>query len=344
MPKVSIIIPCYNIENYLKECLDSVINQTFKDIEIICINDGSTDNTGKILEEYASSDSRIIVIHQKNSGYGKAMNVGLSRVNGDYIGIVEPDDYIDKYMYEDLYKIAVENHSDIVKSAFFVNIKIPNNENIEMNCFDNYNILPKRTFGIEQSSSFLAQHPSIWSCLYSKHLIFDNNIRFVEAKGAGWVDNLFQVQTICLAKHVNYTANAYYYWRVYRKEFMDYKVPFERSFEIHDWLSKNNITDENILVNIYKREINYIDLILKQEKISNTIDCVEKINLLCKKMNYDIVLNHPKVLQKEKIIFKEGLEHPLILYIKLRAKFYRQKFIKINNNKKLILFGKIQLN
>ena len=97
MPKVSVIIPVYNVEKYLRQCLDSVINQTLKDIEIICVDDGSTDNCPNILDEYAAKDARIKIIHKKNEGYGKAMNVGISHASGEYIGIVEPDDYIDSY-------------------------------------------------------------------------------------------------------------------------------------------------------------------------------------------------------------------------------------------------------
>ncbi len=344
MPKITVIIACYNVEKYLNKCLDSVINQTLLDIEIICINDGSTDNTGNILEEYALKDSRIKVFYQKNCGYGKAMNVGLENANGDYIGIVEPDDYVDIYMYEDLYRIATENDSDIVKSAFYKNIDSPNKKAISINSFDNYEILPKRTFGSEKAASFLAQHPSIWSCIYKRTLIYDNNIKFVEAKGAGWVDNLFQVQTICLAKRVNYTANAYYYWRMYREEILNYKIPFERSFEIHEWLNKYNITEENILVHIYKRELYYIDFVLKQDQISNMFDCLKNIQLLCRKMNPDIVLNNSKVLKKEKLLFLEGYNHPLMLYIKMRIKHYRQKIIRFGDGNKILLFGKIRLN
>ena len=102
MPKISVIIPVYNVEKYLRECLDSVINQTLADIEIILVDDGSPDNCPQICDEYALKDNRIKVIHKENGGYGSAMNVGLEKATGEYIGIVEPDDYIDSKMYEDL--------------------------------------------------------------------------------------------------------------------------------------------------------------------------------------------------------------------------------------------------
>lgn len=93
-PKVSIIVPVYNVENYLRKCLDSLINQTLKNIEIICINDGSTDNSLSILEEYASKDERIIVINQENAGVSSARNRGLEIATGEYIAFVDADDSV----------------------------------------------------------------------------------------------------------------------------------------------------------------------------------------------------------------------------------------------------------
>ena len=103
MAKVSIIVPTYNVEQYLPECMESIVGQTLKDLEIICVNDGSTDSSLDILKKYAAADDRIIIIDKKNEGYGRAMNDGLDRATGEYVGIVEPDDYVDLHMYEDLY-------------------------------------------------------------------------------------------------------------------------------------------------------------------------------------------------------------------------------------------------
>ena len=91
MPKLSVLVPIYNVEKYLSVCLDSLINQTLTDIEIICIDDGSTDSSSKILKEYQQKDKRIRVITQENSGYGSAMNCGLILAEGEYIGILESD-------------------------------------------------------------------------------------------------------------------------------------------------------------------------------------------------------------------------------------------------------------
>ena len=105
-PLVSVIMPIYNVEKYLVQSLLSVLRQTLKDIEIICVNDGSTDRSLEILNYFAQKDQRIKIINIENSGYGHAMNVGIEHSSGKYIGIVEPDDYIKENMYEYLYDTA----------------------------------------------------------------------------------------------------------------------------------------------------------------------------------------------------------------------------------------------
>ena len=93
-PKVSIVVPIYNVERYLDECVKSIINQTLKEIEIILVDDGSPDNCGKIIDDYAKTDSRIVAVHQKNSGYSAAVNKGINMAKGEYVGIIESDDFI----------------------------------------------------------------------------------------------------------------------------------------------------------------------------------------------------------------------------------------------------------
>jgi len=114
-PRVSIIIPVYNVEKYIKKCLDSVISQTLKDIEIILIDDGSTDSSGEICDEYAGKDDRIIVIHDTNHGVFHARNKGLDIARGEYIGFVDSDDYAESDMFEYLYNLAIENKADAVQ-------------------------------------------------------------------------------------------------------------------------------------------------------------------------------------------------------------------------------------
>jgi len=119
MPKVSVIIPVYNVEKYLRECLDSVINQTLKDIEIICINDGSTDSSLDILNEYKKKDNRIIVITQENQGVGITRNTGIKLANGEFVIFIDPDDlYPENDILETLYDKAIKNHVMICGGEF----------------------------------------------------------------------------------------------------------------------------------------------------------------------------------------------------------------------------------
>lgn len=112
-PKISIIVPVYNVQSYIHECLDSILNQTFTDFELILVNDGSTDCSGNICEEYAILDSRIQVISKNNGGLSSARNAGLDIARGDFIGFVDSDDWINNDMYEVLYKNAILNSSEI---------------------------------------------------------------------------------------------------------------------------------------------------------------------------------------------------------------------------------------
>lgn len=196
-PKVSVLIPVYNNAQYLHECIDSVINQTLKEIEIIIINDGSTDPEAvKILNDYAARDNRIKLIHKENTGYGHSMNVGLDNATGEYIGIVESDDYILKNMYEMYYKIAKENKLDFVKSdaKMFYGDKKDKLYKYRAICDDDskYNKVLDPWIDL----TVFNIHNVIWNGIYSHKFIKINNIRFNETPGASYQDNGFWFQTI----------------------------------------------------------------------------------------------------------------------------------------------------
>ena len=118
MPKISIIVPIYNVEKYLERCIQSLLNQTLRDIEIIMVDDESPDDCPQLCDIYASQDQRIKVIHKKNEGLGYARNTGLEIASGEYIAFVDSDDYVDINMYEKLYQIAQKNNLDTVFSNF----------------------------------------------------------------------------------------------------------------------------------------------------------------------------------------------------------------------------------
>ena len=132
MPKISVIVPVYNVEEYLDVCLDTIIMQTFKDFEVICVDDGTQDSSGEILDKYALFDKRIKVIHQENKGLSGARNTGVEAANGEYIMFVDSDDYISPLMLENLYKNVKQNKSDFV----FCNLCIVRSDTFQTEVWD----------------------------------------------------------------------------------------------------------------------------------------------------------------------------------------------------------------
>jgi len=204
-PKISVIIPVYNVEKYLKECLDSVINQTFNDIEIICIDDGSTDTSYSILEEYAKKDNRFVILKQENRGAGVARNKGIEVARGEYLYFLDSDDFIDCTLLEKAYIKIKENDSDIcIFKTYFYNDKtkkITINWNWE-NKFDK--VQGKKTFNakIIPNEIFLIFTIPAFTKLYSKSFIMNNSIRFQEIKTCN--DVFFNFYTLACANSISF--------------------------------------------------------------------------------------------------------------------------------------------
>lgn len=210
--KVSIVVPVCNVEQYLRECLDSCINQTLQDIEIICVNDGSSDGSLEILKEYAKSDNRVKVIDKDNAGYGHAMNIGMDMAQGEYIGIVESDDFVELDMYEELYETAEKNKADWVKGDFKRFIETENQRMFSYikSAWDSFygKILnPQDKFEVFKFNM------QTWSGIYKKDFIVENNIRHNETPGASFQDNGFCYKTYCHAKRIYYLNKSFYCYR-----------------------------------------------------------------------------------------------------------------------------------
>lgn len=207
--KISILVPVYNAEKFLYQCIDSIQAQTLQDIEIICINDGSTDNSLQILQEYQKKDGRVKIINKKNTGYGYSMNCGLKIATGEYIGIVESDDFIDLDMFSILYKTAQNNNTDIVKASFF---KYKNQYNMRDNDLDEF-VLNTPISPVKNLQLFFCQ-PSIWSGIYNRQFLIENNIYFNETPGASYQDTAFYFKTLLCAQNVIILRDAFYHYRI----------------------------------------------------------------------------------------------------------------------------------
>ncbi len=290
--KLSIIIPVYNVRQWLEETVNSVLNQTFRDFELILVDDGATDGSGELCDRFALADNRVRVIHQENAGVSAARNAGLDAAKGEYIGIVEPDDWIDLNMYKKLYYVAKKFNTDIVKSKFYKYLdieRIESNKKIQDILWFKKNP-PNQIFKIEEYADFLYFHPSIWSAIYKSEFIKSNNIKMEELPGACWTDNLFQVQTLCLAKSIYYINTSFYYYRNRNIDdafdLKDHTIPWLRTKSIHNWLVCKNITNQNIWSNLYKREIAYLNI------------CVRSASFISFKKIIPLILDWQKNLNK----------------------------------------------
>ena len=273
MPKVSILIPCYNVEKYLRQCLDSVINQTLKDIEIICINDGSKDSTLDILREYESRDARVKVISKHNSGYGASMNIGIENATGEYIGIVESDDYVELNMFETLYNTAKENDLDLVRCQYYL-YKSSDNTNEP---FDNTWVPMNKVYCPLDDQTPFMQAPAIWCNLFKKEMIFDNNIRFLETPGASYQDTSFAFKLYASAKRFMMISDV----------FLHYRIDNENS-------SVNSVTKANFVLKEYA-EI---------ERFAKEHGVYDKLRFLIPKIKYGCYRwNHERLVKKLKFPF-----------------------------------------
>lgn len=210
MCKVSVIVPTYNVEMYLRECMDSIVEQSLRDLEIICVNDGSTDSSGDILREYAVKDRRIRVIEQENAGYGRAVNVGIREARGEYVGIVEPDDYIEKRMFEKLYAAASRHSLDFVKGdcAFFKGDK-------EQRIFDRVMICPRLSwywciFCPRKSPKLLDVEMMNVTGIYRRKFLLDKRIVLRETPGALYQDTGMWFQIFINAESCMFIPRKFY--------------------------------------------------------------------------------------------------------------------------------------
>lgn len=208
---VSVIVPIYNVESYLRRCLDGLKSQTLESIEFVCVDDGSTDGSLDILRSYASSDDRFRIIAKSNSGYGHTINRGINAARGEYVGVVESDDFCDAEMFERLYDLAQAHELDIVRSSYYRYWSLPS-ERIEY-----VPSAPEEACGIvfdprAYKSCFLF-HPALWSMLVKRNIIESNNLRLLETPGASYQDTSFSFKLWACCSRAMVLRDAYLYYR-----------------------------------------------------------------------------------------------------------------------------------
>lgn len=300
---ISIIVPVYNAEKYLNKCIESIVHQTYNNLEILLIDDGSTDESGVICDNWAKKDKRIKVIHKKNSGVSSSRNIGLDNYSGEYVTFVDSDDYIENDMYETMLITSVKNNVDIVCC----------NYNYIPNCECNHSNVGKSFF--EECCFNSKVNGFCWNKLYKKDLLkniyFDTNIKIYE-------DLLFQLKIE--KKNTNLT------WKYIDKKLYNYRnnpngaigTIFEKDKSRLDALIKINDYLESInSKNKFVRESEFIVLMRRQEFINRKVD-KNYIKIAKKYINGGVIKNTPNIGRKFKIFVIYYLKYIYFLILQMK--------------------------
>ncbi|MBF0957871.1 MAG: glycosyltransferase [Atopobium sp.] len=367
-PLVSLVVPIYNVADYLEQCLASIQSQSYTNLEIICLNDGSTDSSLALLEAYAARDGRIVIIDKENEGYGKTCNRGIAAAHGTWVGIVEPDDYLEPTMVQELVDLIQvnggEDQVDIARSAYWrvfgnqkngragVKAQVKNGAGStehRIPCAYKGRVKPKQQpCSIDQMAQLLLHHPAIWTALYRKEFLTQNNISFKEVPGAGWVDNPFLIASHCCGARLVYTDSALYNYREngYAEAATfarcQPKIPLERWNDMMDVVDARNITSNAVLDALTLRGINYA-LLTKDALIwREEHDAAGQINsevrdLLAKsfeRMDAKRVFENPAISSTGKVLFAQvrGIALPKDDKFSRYAYLAKEGFFRVKND------------
>ncbi|VTX69886.1 glycosyltransferase family 2 protein [Gemella haemolysans] len=306
--RISVIVPVYNVEKYLEKCVNSIVNQTYKNLEIILVDDGATDNSGKLCDELAKIDNRIKVYHKENGGLSDARNYGVERATGDYIGFVDSDDYIDAEMYEKLYEAIKKENADVAEC----NLKIIYPNRVELYTNEKYFKVCTKQEYLEEYLKIEKVFGSVWTKLIKS----DIAKKLVFPKGKLYEDTYYAYDLINVADSYVIMDAPYYNY----------------------FMRENSITNAKFNLRIF-------DLIEIVEEFHNTVyenyPELEKAADCRKMYAYFSVLN--SILLEDE--FKNNSFYPQIVnYFKENyIKLLRNKYIT-RNRKLSILLIKININ
>lgn len=310
---ISVVVPIYNAMPYLPQCVESILKQTYGNLEILLVNDGSTDESLQVIRDYATKDPRVRVIDKANEGYGATCNRGISKASGYWISIIEPDDWIDENMYAGMVAAgnALEGPIDIIKTPYWrvLDPDTPNQQII--NCSYKGRIKPKRQpFAVKDATHLLIHHPSIWSAIYRRGFLEERNIRFMPIPGAGWADNPFLVETLCQTERIAYLDEPFYFYREETEEktkataLNDTLLPLNRWSDMTDALERIGSIDPAIWSAHYQRGFTYLDGILAYVPLERE-DVLEATIRMCDRMDPELVFSNPEIPPFHKRLFAQ---------------------------------------
>ena len=292
--KVSICVPVYNMEKYLGKCLDSLVNQTLKDIEIICVDDESKDGSLEILNEYAKKYPNIKVISQKNTGLGGARNTGLKNATGEYVGFVDADDFVEQNMYEKLYNAAKKEDAEIA----MCNLKF-----YPLGAKTSKKIWFKEYHGVVDGE-FLNKNTQPWNKIVLKDLIDRTNFKFFEKNG----DGMFALLMIQADKIISINDRLYNYRVGHASMSTDYKldnfiVSVNSAYKQIEELNKTNLREKFEEYFEFRLIYSLIQGLAITAKKGNK-EMFVKYKKELKKLNYKKNIYTKKILKKEFSIIK----------------------------------------
>lgn len=318
MPKVSVIVPIYNVEKYLEKCLDSLVNQTLKDIEIILVNDGSTDNSGQIAKKYANKyKDKIIYLEKENGGLSDARNYGLEYVKGDYISFVDSDDYISKNLYSELVKY-MEKDYDMIKFGILT-VDLKNNKIIENKSQQFENKTGEEAFDILYKTDKMTE--VAWGYLYKASFWKENNFKY--AKDMYHEDFGLTPLVILKAKKVASTNILGYYYVQSDKSITrnsDEKKKLKMSYDLLKFYDQMLLEIEKYEIGkkaIENIKIYYTNCILLETK--NISDKTEKQKYI-KEIKKRKMIKNIKVRNFKQLLKKILLNININTYLKIQKK------------------------
>lgn len=336
MTNLSIIVPCYNVEEYLPKCLESILNQTYKDFELICINDESSDKTLEIIEAYAKKDARVKIINQKKKGISVARNEGLKQSVGKYIGFVDSDDFIEPETYEVAIKTLEEKKADIV--YWGTKIEVSETSNISektVRKVETYHKL-KRTGLILGADEIINNVTfTIWNKLFKKEIITENKIEF--PLGRFFEDNEFILKYLLFCNSM-YCLDRLYYHYVQRKKsvmnskddtrLLDRLYVFDNVLKFYD--SKDKLELLNITLNKFFNDMfwnvlnNAVDkksILPAVENIINQIDNSKLNNHIVSKIQTKGIKSVAYIIGNKKLGFEKMGPKIIIKILGAKLKF-----------------------
>lgn len=319
---VSVVIPVYKVEKYLRQCLDSVLAQTYRELEIILVDDGSPDGCPAIIDEYAAKDSRIVAIHQQNGGYGKAVNAGIALARGKYVGIVESDDYIEPDMYVRLVEAAERTGADLTRCTFSIFDGTRDSlwsEVEELNRRDGEVINP------HEELDYFLYHSAPWCYLYRREL-FDG-IKLSESKGASYQDVTLVGEALLMSKSVAIVGRPLLHYRMENGQGSsctgggrNLMAIVDRCAELWEFMREHGFTDGRLkamLMHKSVRAVNWfyerIDETFRREFFDRMVDFFSPFVDADADVDWNVVPLYERIWLWTVVAGRYDLSHPVLL-------------------------------